>query len=269
MGTQPGRGSVHVELVTGLIVRPPCAGPRLAPLRFLGGLASTRGTEASPPHSSRSAQSWAGAPHQGSALLAHTHAPRAERRPGPWSQGRRGPLRGRGCASQHPGQVWRPCAERRAWGGPMAACVSYWAPRGAPGTALPAGPSQPRTGHPHPQVWGCRGNPGPALQGGSASLPPSISFSSQALLSRVQGQLISGVEVFRGPHLGLKTSWAFRGTERWLRLRSAVPPRPPRAVLFALTDLQASAPNEMLLWSVSWACSRRVGHRSACPHWQS
>lgn len=79
----------------------------------------------------------------------------------------------------------------------------------------------------HPQVWGCRGNPGPALQGGSASLPPSISFSSQALLSRVQGQLISGVEVFRGPHLGLKTSWAFRGTERWLRLRSAVPPRPP------------------------------------------
>lgn len=174
MGTQPGRGSVHVELVTGLIVRPPCAGPRLAPLRFLGGLASTRGTEASPPHSSRSAQSWASAPHQGSALLAHTHAPRAERRPGPWSQGRRGPLRGRGCTSQRPGQVWRPCAERRAWGGPMAACVSSWAPRGAPGTALPAGASQPCTGHPPPGLGLPReSRPSPA---GGLSQPPSLHF---------------------------------------------------------------------------------------------
>lgn len=158
------------------------------------------------------------------------HTPPVQRSPGPAPPTRAplsSPTRMLHVLSGVPGQVWRPCAERRAWGGPMAACVSYWAPRGAPGTALPAGPSQPRTGHPHPQVWGCRGNPGPALQGGSASLPPSISFSSQALLSRVQGQLISGVEVFRGPHLGLKTSWAFRGTERWLRLRSAVPPRPP------------------------------------------
>lgn len=117
----------------------------------------------------------------------------------------------------------------------------------------------------HPQVWGCRGNPGPALQGGSASLPPSISFSSQALLSRVQGQLISGVEVFRGPHLGLKTSWAFRGTERWLRLRSAVPPRPPHAVLFALTDQQASAPNEMLSWSVELGLQQESGAQVRVP----